>query len=269
MGIEETQEQTAQNQHWARWRLWTIRICYALLSVWALLMAQWGFRLWQADPGYHFGYGSVTAWKLLAVGGVFAICLTAGRSVVAFYALMVGWASWFLAERLYPAAPEEETGILSILTTVVLWLLPLVLLRPNRRELLRPELRPSAILLPLALVAAVPLLIYSVRQGRTDQDSGILGVAVAAQAVLAALRPRHTRWLPRFVALAAGSIGLLAVIWPDDLGSPGRAWGAALIGWALLFAAAAEVEARRDPKPDVRPETTATTRSTSANMFNT
>jgi hypothetical protein len=96
-------------------------------------------------PGYHSSYGSVTAWNLLAIGGVFAICLTARRSIVAFHALVVGWAGWFLAERLYPAPPEEETGILSILTTVVLWLLPLVFLRPSRSEFLRPELRPSAI----------------------------------------------------------------------------------------------------------------------------
>jgi hypothetical protein len=60
-------------------------------------------------------------------------------------------------------------------------------------------------------------------------------------------------WLPRFVALAAAWTGLLAVIWPHDQSSPGRAWGAALICWALLFAAAVEVETRRDPAQDVRP----------------
>ena len=88
-------------------------------------------------------------------------------------------------------------------------------------------------------------------------DARTLGVVVAAQAaVLAALRPRASRWLPRFVALAAVWIGLLAVIWPNDVASPGRGWGAVLICWALLFAAAAEVEARRDPKQPLPSATT-------------
>jgi hypothetical protein len=260
MGIEAAQEQV-DNQHWPRWRVWTIRIWYALLSLWTLGMAQWAARMGQAGPGEHFGYGSVTAWKLIALGGVFAICLTGGRSVVAFHALVVGWGAWFLSERLFPAPPQDETSILSIITTVMLWLLPLVLLRPHRRELMRLDLRPSAILLPLAVAAAVPLSMYSVRQGNLgiSVDACMLGVVVAAQAVLAALRPRRSRWLPRFVALAAGSIGLLAVIWPHDLTSLGRGWGGALICWALLFAAAGELEARRDPTPGVQPATTPTT----------
>lgn len=40
-----------------------------------------------------------------------------------------------------------------------------LLLRPDRRELLRLRLGPSAILLPLTLAAAVPLSRYAVRHG--------------------------------------------------------------------------------------------------------
>jgi hypothetical protein len=96
---------------------------------------------------------------------VFAISLTVGRSGVAFQSLVVGWAGWFLSERPFSAPPHpDETPILSFVTTWVLWLLPLVLLHPHRRELIRLELRPNATLLPLALAAAVPLSIYSVHQ---------------------------------------------------------------------------------------------------------
>jgi hypothetical protein len=269
MDIEMAQEHTTSalnGQGWTRWRMWTIRIWYGLLSLWALSMSQWAVRLGQADPGERFTYGSVTAWKLLAVGGVLGICWTAGRSVVAFHALVVGSAAWALSERLYAVPPPDDSPIISAVATAVLWMLPLVLVRPRRRELVRPHLRPSAILLPLALAAAVPLSIYAVRQGDLatsferptmfHYDACTLGAVVAAQAVLAALRPRASRWLPRLVAFAAAWIGLLAVIWPHDVASSGRGWGGVLICWALLFAAAAEVEARRDPKQPLPSATT-------------
>jgi hypothetical protein len=212
--------------------------------------------LGQAGPDERFGYAAVTAWKLLAVGGVLVICWTGGRSVVAFQALVVGWVGWLGSERLFAVPPPDETPLVSAIATVVLWLLPLVALRPHRGQLLRVRARPSAILLPLALAAAVPLCLYAVRQG--DLSTGLtgavnvrysacgLGVVLAVQAVFAALRPRGSRWLPRFVALAAAWIGLAAVIWPGDLTSPGRAWGLALICWALVFVAGSEMEAIRD-----------------------
>jgi hypothetical protein len=268
MGIDLTHEQTtsaAETERWPRWRVWTIRIWYALLGVWTLAMSHSvvSLALGQAGPGERFGSGAVTAWKLLAVGGVFGICWTGGRSVVAFQSLVVGWVGWLGSERLYAVAPPDETPVASAITTVILWLLPLALLRPHRRQLLHLDLRPSAILLPLALVAAVPLSIYAVRQGglvteltgpaKFYYSACGLGAVLAVQAIYASLRPRRSRWLPRFVALAAAWIGLLAVIWPHDLTSPGRAWGAVLICWALLFAAAAEVETRRDPEQDRLP----------------
>jgi hypothetical protein len=122
----------------------------------------------------------------------------------------------------------------------------------------------KAILLPLALGAAVPLCVYAVRQG--DLVTGLgdvediyyvacgLGLVLAFQAVFAGLRPRGSRWLPRFVALVAAWVGLAAIIWSHDVTSPGRGWGVALVCWALLFLAGAELEARRDP---VRDETVA------------
>jgi hypothetical protein len=262
MTTENTHDQTAaaaERETWPRWRVWTIRIWYGLLTLWALSMSRGvvELALGQAAPGERFGYGAVTAWKLLALGGVFWVCWTAGRSVVAFQALLVGWIGWLISERLYAVAPAGDNPISAAIATVILWLLPLALLRPHRRQLLHLDLRPGAILLPLALAAAVPLSIYAVRQGdlatgpanfaKVYYSACSLGAVLALQALFAALRPAGGRWLPRYVALAAAWIGVLAVIWPHDLTSPGRAWGAALVGWALLFAAGAEVEAKRDP----------------------
>lgn len=250
---------TTADDRWPRWRVWTIRIWYGLLSLWALSMSAGVVRLalGQAGPGERFAYATVTAWKLLAVGGVLAICWTGGRSVVAFQAVACGQLCWILAESLYAAQPADATPVGSAVGTVVLWLVPLLLLQPDRRELLRLRTQPSAILLPLALAAAVPLAIYAAHQGNlandpahadsvSAYDTTLLGVVLAGQAVFAALRPRCTVWLPRLVALAAAWIGLAGVIWPDDMGSIGRGWGAAVIAGAIAFAAANEAEARRD-----------------------
>jgi hypothetical protein len=262
MGIEAVQSTSTPSdaaERWPRWRVWTIRVWYGLLGLWVLSMSQGVVRLLLGDAGAdeRFTYVVVTAWKLLALGGVLGVSWTGGRSVVAFQAVVVGLVGWSGAELLYAVHPADDTPVASAITTVVLWLLPLVLLRPHRGELSRVHARPSAILLPLALVAAVPLCMYAVRQG--DLATGLngrvelyyvscsLGIVLAVQAVFAGLRPRGSRWLPRFVALVAACAGLAAIIWPHDLTSPGRGWGIALVCWALLFLAGSEVEANRDP----------------------
>jgi hypothetical protein len=262
MGIEAAQSAPASSdagERWPRWRVWTIRLWYGLLGLWTLSMSQGVVHLILGDAGANerFTYVVVTAWKLLALGGVLGVSWTGGRSVVAFQAVVVGFVGWWGSQLLYAVQPADATPVASTITTVVLWLLPLALLRPHRGELLRVHARPSAILLPLALVAAVPLCVYAVRQGglatglngRVElyYDSCGLGTVLAVQAVFAGLRPRGSRWLPRFVALVAACAGLTAIVWPHDLTSPGRGWGIALVCWALLFLVGAEVEADRDP----------------------
>jgi hypothetical protein len=262
MGIEAVQSVPATgsaDERWPRWRVWTIRIWYGLLGLWAVVWSQGVVHVIFGDAGTdeRFLYAAVTPWKLLAIGGVLGVCWTGGRSVVAYQAVVLGFIAWFGSERLYAVQPPDATNVLSIATTVVLWLLPLVLLRPHPGELLRIHARPGVILLPLALVAAVPLCVYAVHHG--DLVTGLngpmeknyyaacaVGLGLAVQAVFAGLRPRGSRWLPRFVALAAAWVGLAAIIWPQDVASPGRGWGIALVCWALLFIVAAEVETRRD-----------------------
>lgn len=242
---------------WPPWRVWAIRGWYGLLSMWAVLMASSVVRmiLGQAGPGEHFGFATISAWKLLATGGVLVICWTGGRSVVAYQALVVGVLAQMLSDRLWAVEPVDSTPVMSALAMIVLWLLPLVALRPNRRDLFRLRPQFSVVLLPMAVAAAVPLICYSIHQGALATGGGgvlvdpayaltALGVVLAAQAVFAALRPSGTTWLPRFVALAAIWIGTAAIIWPDDLGSLGLAWGAVLAGWGCVFAAAAEAQRR-------------------------
>ena len=243
---------------WPRWRVWAIRVCYGLLSLLTLAMSHGVVDLLtgQAGPGFHYFAGAVTAFKFLAVGGVFVICWTGGRSVLAFQALVVGQICWLVSPALFAVQPTGSTPVSTLFATAAIWFGPLILFRPNRRDLFRLDAYPSAILLPLALAATVPLAIYAVHQGNNalDPTEGAgdpwrdmcgLGLVLAAQAVFAALRPRGTRWLPRLVALAAAWVGTLALIWPHDHTSPGAGLGAALVGWAVVFAVGAEFEARR------------------------
>jgi len=96
---------------------------------------------------------------------------------------------------------------------------------PQRRQLLRPQIRPSAILLPHALAAALAMVVYAIRQGNRS-NSGVeeatsIGVVLATQTMFAALRPQGSRWLPRWVALAAAWIGVLAVYLASRSDQPG------------------------------------------------
>jgi hypothetical protein len=244
---------------WPRWLVWVIRGWYGLLSLWALSMARGVVELGlgEAGPGESFGYATVTAWKLLATGGVLVICWTGGRSVVAFQATVVGLVAWSVSEMLWVAQPVDASPVLSTVASLVIWFLPLIALRPNRRELFRLQAHPSAVLLLVAVVAAVPLAIDAQRKGDLVLAPSLaeyhvpslmtgLGCVLAAQAVFAALRPAGNRWLPRAVALTAAWSGLAAIVWPEDIGSFGTVWGAALIVWACVFAGTAEFESRRD-----------------------
>jgi hypothetical protein len=179
-------------------RWWRLPAQAGALIVWVLAVGA-SAMLGDVGPHDHFGAAAVTAWKLLAVGAVIGICWTGGRSVVAVQAMVVGWVAWSASEALLAAQPPDATPLASAAITVVFWLLPVVLLRPHRRELLRLHLHPSVILLPLALGAAVPLSVYAVHQGQgttgpdfTGADMCALGVVLALQAVFASLRPRGT-----------------------------------------------------------------------------
>ena len=224
--------------------------CYQL---WAALMESSVVRMifGQAGPGRTFRLRNCLRVEAPRDGWCSGHLLDRWRSVVAYQALVVGVLFTLLSDRLWAVEPVDSTPVMSALATIVLWLLPLVALRPNRRELFRIRPQFSLVLLPLAISAAVPLVYFSIHEGALATGGGgvlvdpayaltALGVVLAAQAIFASLRPSGTAWLPRFVALAAIWIGSAAIIWPDDVGSLGPAWGAVLAGWGCVFAMAAE-----------------------------
>ena len=236
--------------HVLTWRGLSIRIWYGLLSIWALMMAGHGLVVLtsgHAHAGEHFALATTPAWKILATGATVVICWTAGRSVLAFQSLVVGWTAWLASDRLWTAQPHDSSPLISGLATVAIWLMPVVLLRPRRRELFSFRARTSPALLLLAVVA-VPFTWYAVGQGHLADDPGAvegvtyattgLGVVLAFQVVHAALRPHSGRSALAYgVAASAAIAGFASVAWPHDFGSFGRLWGALVAAWAGVLLA--------------------------------
>lgn len=231
-----------------------LRVLYLPLALNALVMAQ-GLVLQlagQVPAGYGFAAASTSAWKALSLFGVLGLVWTAGRSVRCVQWWLLGQAVWVLTEVLSPQDPSEPTSRAAARQAfnAALFLLPWMLLAPERRELLR--LRPAPDRVALGLVAlAGPFLIWwaSSTRGQVVPDAAgldgaelrfdVVGLAVALLVVglLAALRPGGTGWLLGIVAGAAALTGVAALVADSgDLTSPGRLGGTALVAGGAALA---------------------------------
>jgi hypothetical protein len=155
-------------------------------------------------------------------------------------------------------ASGEPVGVAGA-ALVLIPLVVLLSLHPDRRDVLRRPRRPSVPLLALALAAAVPALVYAwevTANGRADlppEDSfafvpslwsAAAGMALGTilVALLAALRPPGWPVSAGCVAVAALLFGIASSINPDIAASGGRGWGAAAIVWSVAWLAAAARE---------------------------
>jgi len=151
-------------------------------------------------------------------------------------------------------ASGEPVGVAGAVV-VLIPLVVLLALHPDRRDVLRRPRWPSVPLLALALAAVVPALVYVwevASNGRADlppEDSfayvpslwsAAAGMALGTilVAVLAALRPPGWPVSAGCVAVAALLFGIASNINPDIAASGGRGWGSAAIGWSLVWVAA-------------------------------
>jgi len=122
----------------------------------------------------------------------------------------------------------------------------------------------SRVLVGLVIMAANPCVVYAIRMAANAraklpplgaESNGVLHwtaltalcIAVLLVGLLAATRTVGRR-------LPAWTVGGAALVWgfvsmrdPDVPASGGRMWGALVIAWGIVFIAAAEWEARRDP----------------------
>jgi hypothetical protein len=192
--------------------------------------------------GWRFAATSVVAWKLLSLGPVVVIFWTAGRSVLAVRALVVGQLCWFLSGLISPQ-DHSSTRMLCARAAVsmLVWVGPWLLLAPQRSRLWRAPWPVTSRRLFVAAPVGVLLISWTVMQTHLDItgarpdlplrelrfDMTGLPLILAASAVLAAVQ--LPRWGARSVALAWTYVGVLAVIFNDDWASPGRAVGFALV----------------------------------------
>jgi hypothetical protein len=241
------------------WRAILLRVLLVPAALITLMYSSGIVMFGQAEAGQHYIYGASTAWKLLSMGGALVLIWTAARSVLGTHWWVVGLLVWTVLTAL-----SDQHGATYVLLPVglALVLVPVLALRPRRRDLLRPDLHPSLLLLSLALVAAVPLVPFAIRlarqatrfpaDGTTAEllfDSAGVALSLAMVGVYAALRPHRTRWLPLVVAAAAVWSGVFGLIWPQDLGSPGTGGGAAMLVGGLVFGAAGLWAAGRGTQP--------------------
>lgn len=134
----------------------------------------------------------------------------------------------------------------------------LVYLHPARSRLMEVGDGWQPFLAGLAILGAIPLVIYALDQidiQRLDLndphwEEGHFGqmaawaVVMPALGLLTARRTPGWIWVARGAALGTSLMGLISLIYPDNVSSLGTAWGTATIVGALVFAAAAEMEAR-------------------------
>lgn len=249
-----------------RSRRFALRVIYAVLGAWALLMALGVVRLaaGQAIGGWHFTFATSTVFKLLSLAPALPLAWTAGRRVGAARWLAVGVLSWLAAEALTGQFSPVQAAIM-----IIFWWGPWLALAPERGQLIARPHRPSR---PLLMAAAAAAAVCAVWAGRNaglstttfppafppadalDElrlDTTGLAVVLGITALLAGLSRPHAGLPVLVVGLATAATGTAGLLWPHDLGSPGTVGAVALLVWAVvLLATAARRRTRRVPTTD-------------------
>jgi hypothetical protein len=163
------------------------------------------------------------------------------------------------------------TAIAGAIATRGFWVLGLFILvayiillglHPYRSELLRPRREGfSPLLLGLTVVGAVPLIWFALSAAKLQRnglpfdphvqdDHWTLMAAMAIGIVLVAFLSsfKFRGWLISAWSAAAALFlyGLISAIYPDRAGSEGTGWGIVAMAGAVVFAAAAQWESRRN-----------------------
>ena len=242
--VRNVQRADTSPSSWPTWRVVLIRIWAGLLTVVMLLWAQWVLRLGSAADGQHFMYAGSSVFKLLSLGGITWLMWTGGRSVAAYWMIGVGQGVWAVTSVVAPQLDPQSR--LDQLLSLLLFYGPLLLLRPDRKDLLRPRFHPDARLCAVAVVGCTALVTqawlasYEARLALVRFDAVGLYLTIGAMMVFAALRPAGSRWLPWPVAAAGVATGCLGIGYPNDVYSLGTTGGILLTAFSLAFLAVAE-----------------------------
>lgn len=150
----------------------------------------------------------------------------------------------------YALGGQPLFALVPIVVTVVLWAF-----HPSRRQGMRLGGRPQPILVALALLAAIPLVMYALDQAAIqracvegDQHcdefhyAGMAAISYALPlvALVASFPVAGRRITARLVGAAAAVFGLSGILFPDSVSSIGTTWGAVALGGAVVFLAVAQ-----------------------------
>lgn len=231
---------------WPRWRVLLIRTWAGLLTLQTLMMAQGVVVVAGVGEGLHFAAGTSTVFKLLSLGGAGWVMWTGGRSVSAYWMILVGQLSWAVTGVLAPQADGNPP--LVDLANVLIFYGPLVALRPHRRELLHLPVHPRALTTTVALVGSFGLVAFAWHLATRSPGAELafdavgLYMTLALMSLFAAARPAGGRWLIPAVAAGAVVTASFAMAYPYDMASPGRLGAGLVLLWAFAYAAADRAE---------------------------
>jgi hypothetical protein len=249
MSTSQTQvlsPEAISDRPWPRWRVVLIRVWAGLLTIQMLIMAQGVAVVASVGEGLHFAAGTSTVFKLLSLGGVAWVMWSGGRSVSAYWMILVGQLSWAVTRVLAPQVDGNPP--LLDLANVLIFYGPLVALRPHRRELLHPRVHPRALTTTLAAVGSFGLIAFAwhIAGGSPGAELAFdavgLYLTLALMSLFAATRPAGGRWLIPAVAVGTVVTASFAIAYPHDMASPGRLGAALLLLWAVANAAATRFE---------------------------
>lgn len=235
---------TVGERPWPTWRVVLIRVWAGLLTLQALMMAQGivVLAIGDVDEGMSFVAATSTVFKLLSLGGVAWVLWSGGRSVPAYWMILVGQLAWAASDLLAPQVDGNPP--LLDLANVLIFYGPLVALRPQHRELLHLQVRPRALTIAVAAAGSCALMVLAwhlstvSRHDELSFDAVGLYLTLAFMSLFAAAHPAGTRWLIPLVSAGAAATGAAAIAFPDDFASPGPLGAVLLLLWALALAAA-------------------------------
>jgi hypothetical protein len=237
---------------WGRTRVVLLTGCYALLSLWAVVMSGVGpviaLTADLPDPALRFTGVAAGGFKVLTLGAAVAVLLSRGRSVLAVRVLLVGQLVWCAADLL---APQEDEGAVAVLVRLLvstaIWVGPWLLLSTHRRQLWTEPATTRRVPAVLAAVAALHLLAWARATAGLDASGTLPGggsyaelrydltglpLAVLAGLVIAAVHV--SRWWSAVLATVCLVVGLLGLVHPDGYGAPGTTGAALLVVTAVL-----------------------------------
>jgi hypothetical protein len=150
----------------------------------------------------------------------------------------------------YALGGQPVFALVPIVVSLVLWAF-----HPSRGQGIRLGGRPQPIMIALALLAAIPLVMYALDQAAIQRaciegdqhcdefhyaGMAALAYALPLAAFVASFPVAGRRIVARLVGAAAVVFGLSGVLFPDAVSSIGRTWGAVTLGVGVLFVAVAE-----------------------------